>query len=163
MDARGMSESGELSVTDVVTVAGTTPEEAVRLAGALAAAWSTPHPILRALAAAAELVIASTTTGPAPAIGADGVVVGSAEVHDLRTENPPGTGIGGVVRTAHSGLQLGQRVLVGSESWLATEGAGPPAAALARAVAAAETGGGTAVLVAWNGSARAAITLRPGS
>lgn len=155
-----MSAGRGVRVTDVLTVAGTTPAEVLRLAGALADAWPTAHPVLRAIAAAAEPATGGTPAGPAVRVGGDGVVVGSAEVRDLSAEPAPGTGVSGVVRVAHSGLQLGQRVLVGSRAWLAAEGVEGPAAPLARACATAEAAGATAVLVAWNGSVRAVLTLR---
>lgn len=156
-----MSAERGLRVTDVVTAAGTTRAEVLRLAGALAGAGSATHPSLRAVAAAVvEAEPAAGGTAAGVPVGGDGVVVGSAEVRELCTQAAPGTGVGGVVRLAHSGLTLGRRVLVGSGAWLASQGVDPPAAPLEQACTAAATTGGTALLVAWNGSVRAVITLR---
>lgn len=156
-----MSTARGLRVTDVVTAAGTTRAEVLRLAGALAGAGSATHPSLRAVATAvAEAEPSAGGTAAGVPVGGDGVVVGSAEVRELCTEAAPGTGVGGVVRLAHAGLQLGRRVLVGSREWLASDGVAPPTGPLERACTTADTTGGIALLVAWNGSVHAVVTLR---
>ena len=152
------SRIAENRPVDVVTAAGVSRAEVRQLAGALASATAVGrlHPVLRALAA--EL---SAEAGGPSEVGGDGVAVGSAEVRDLRVEPAPGTGLGGVVRTAHSGLLLGRRVLLGGAAWLAAQGAGPAEGELARAYAAAGAAGTPAVLLAWSGTPRAVLTLRP--
>ncbi|MFD6090743.1 heavy metal translocating P-type ATPase [Oerskovia sp. NPDC060338] len=111
--------------------------------------------------------------------GADGVVIGSAQVFDFVSS--PGGGVSGLVRTAHSGLSPAgalnaHRVLVGRPSWLAEQGiafeaaepaspgddARPDAAGtdLRRAFDEAESTGATAVVVAWNGTAQGVLVLR---
>jgi P-type Cu+ transporter len=111
--------------------------------------------------------------------GADGVVIGSAQVFDFVSS--PGGGVSGLVRTAHSGLSPdgslnAQRVLVGRPSWLAEQGiafdVSEPAGAMGRAGSdnsgsdlrrafdEAETTGATAVVVAWNGAAQGVLVLR---
>ena len=70
----------------------------------------------------------------------------------------PGHGVSGVVRTAHSGVGLGRRVLVGKPAWLRDQGVDP--AAFQDAVDAAEADGATAVMVAWDGSPRGVLVLR---
>ncbi|WP_082379612.1 heavy metal translocating P-type ATPase [Cellulosimicrobium cellulans] len=143
------------------------------------------HPIARAIAAAARDLAAPRTVsvppvpetqdatsavpapqdaGASPGVGADGVVIGSLQAFDFRSA--PGGGVEAVVRAAHSGLSLGEgggltarRVLVGQPSWLAREGvASDPA--LDDAFAAAEATGASAVVVAWDGRARAMLVLR---
>ncbi|KZM77237.1 cation-translocating P-type ATPase [Cellulosimicrobium sp. I38E] len=143
------------------------------------------HPIARAIAAAARDLAAPRTVsvppvpetqdatsavptpqdaGASPGVGADGVVIGSLQAFDFRSA--PGGGVEAVVRTAHSGLSLGavggltaRRVLVGQPSWLAREGvASDPA--LDDAFATAEATGASAVVVAWDGRARAVLVLR---
>jgi len=89
-------------------------------------------------------------------VGADGVVVGSLEVRDF--VSGAGVGVSGVVRRAHSGLELARRVQVGRPSWLTEEGVEVPEPVLA-AVREGEEAGGTAVVVAWDGRARGAIVL----
>ena len=94
-----------------------------------------------------------STDGPT---GGDGVVIGADQVHDFRAE--AGHGVSGVVRTAHSGVGLGRRVLVGKPAWLRDQGIDP--AAFQDAVDAAEADGATAVMVAWDGSPRGVLVLR---
>ena len=77
-------------------------------------------------------------------------------MHDFRAE--AGHGVSGVVRTAHSGVGLGRRVLVGKPAWLRDQGIDP--AAFQDAVDAAEADGATAVMVAWDGSPRGVLVLR---
>ncbi|MEZ0446249.1 heavy metal translocating P-type ATPase [Cellulomonas sp. ICMP 17802] len=106
------------------------------------------HPIGRAVAAAA-----GTTDGPT---GGDGVVIGADQVLDFRAE--AGHGVSGVVRTAHSGVGLGRRVLVGRPAWLRDQGVDP--GAFQQPFDAAEADGATAVMVAWDGSPRGILVLR---
>lgn len=89
-------------------------------------------------------------------VGADGVPIGSDEVFEFRAT--AGRGVEGVVRTAHSGVGIGRRVLVGRPSWLAEKGVETDA--LQPGFDEAERGGATAVMVAWDGSARATLVVR---
>ncbi|MBX9244532.1 HAD-IC family P-type ATPase, partial [Actinotalea ferrariae] len=59
---------------------------------------------------------------------------------------------------AHSGLGMARRVLVGRPAWLREHGV--DTSALDERFAAAETGGATAVMAAWNGGARGVLVLR---
>jgi Cu+-exporting ATPase len=107
-------------------------------------------------------------------VGGDGVGIGALEVRDFRAH--PGGGVEGVVRVAHAGTTgtaaasgttsapggLGlnaRRVLVGRPSWLAEQGVRVDDA-LTTAVTRAQDSGATAVVVAWNGTARGVIRLR---
>ena len=124
--------------------------EVLRYAGAVEALAE--HPIARAVAEAA--------TGLAPeaaGVGGDGVGIGTDEVHEFRAE--AGRGVSGVVRTAHAGVGLARRVLVGRPAWLAQQGV-PADDDLGARFAAAEADGATAVLVAWDGAARGVLVLR---
>lgn len=89
-------------------------------------------------------------------VGADGVAIGADEVRDFRAD--AGRGVSGVVRTAHSGVGLARRVLVGRLGWLAEQGVRTDD--VAAAVAAAESDGATAVVAAWDGRARGVLVLR---
>ncbi len=82
--------------------------------------------------------------------------MGHAQVLDFRADS--GHGVSGVVRTAHAGVGLGRRVLVGRPGWLREQGVATDT--VDDAVAAAEQDGATAVVVAWDGSVRGAIVLR---
>ncbi|WP_405592692.1 heavy metal translocating P-type ATPase [Streptomyces sp. NBC_01190] len=105
-------------------------KEVLRLAGALEHASG--HPVARAIAArAAELI------GDLPAVADD-----FADV--------PGLGVRGTVD--------GHAVLVGREGLLLSAGV-PLTPAVAEAKAAAEKRGGTAVVVAWDGRARAVLVV----
>ncbi|RXR25413.1 copper-translocating P-type ATPase [Oerskovia turbata] len=168
---------------------------ALRLAGAVEGL--SEHPIAQAIAAAATRISVPTgarlsepagTGGHAGSdnsdaagveTGADGVVIGSAQVFDFVSS--PGGGVSGLVRTAHSGLSPdgglnAQRVLVGRPTWLAEQGVAfdvsEPAGTmgharsdttegeLRRVFDEAEATGATAVVVAWNGTAQGVLVLR---
>ncbi|WP_454042819.1 heavy metal translocating P-type ATPase [Cellulosimicrobium sp. Marseille-Q8652] len=148
--------------------------DALRHAGAVEAL--SEHPIARAIATAARDVSGSPVGAASPlpeTVGADGVRIGSLQAFDFRST--PGGGVEAVVRTAHSGLSLGsapgaagpggagslnaRRVLVGQPSWLADQGV-TTSPALDDTFADAERTGASAVVVAWDGAARAVLVLR---
>jgi Cu+-exporting ATPase len=157
LDKTGTVTAGRMQVVDVVAASGTSRGEVLRLAGAVEAL--SEHPIARAIAAAADADADAATGGPQPTagVGADGVAIGSDQVLDFR--NDAGSGVSGVVRTAHAGLGLGTRVLVGRPGWLAGEGV-TTSSDLVDAFQSAEAQGGTAVVVAWNGTGRGVVVLR---
>lgn len=150
LDKTGTVTEGRMALVDVLPAAGEDRDAVLRLAGAVEGLAE--HPIARAVAEAAAAV-AHATDG----VGGDGVVIGSDQVLDFRAE--AGHGVSGVVRTAHSGVGLSRRVLVGRPAWLATQGV-TPAEDLAQRIAAAEADGATAVVVAWDGAARGVLVLR---
>jgi len=90
------------------------------------------------------------------AVGADGVGVGTDQVTEF--VNEPGRGVIGVVRTAHVGIELTRRVLVGRPTWLREQGV--DTAPLDDVFASAEGDGATAVMAAWDGTARGVVVLR---
>jgi Cu+-exporting ATPase len=141
LDKTGTVTEGRMALVSVVGGA-----EVLRYAAAVE--QLAEHPIGRAIAAAA-----ASADGP---VGLDGVVIGADEVHDFRAE--AGHGVSGVVRTAHSGVGLGRRVLVGRPAWLQSVGVDP--APFREPFDAAEADGATAVMVAWDGSARGVLVLR---
>ncbi len=149
LDKTGTVTAGRMGLVDVVPLAGTDRDEVLRLAGAVEA--RAEHPIARAVAEAAEAL------APVPAgVGADGVPIGSDEVREFHAA--AGGGVVGVVRTAHAGVGLARRVLVGRLGWLGEQGVDTSAAT--DAVAAAEADGATAVVAAWDGAARGVLVLR---
>lgn len=170
LDKTGTVTQGRMELVEVV--ADGDADEVLRLAGAVES--RSEHPIARAIATAAlaaqtraaEIVGVAAAAGPAgpagkaaqvaPAVGADGVVVGSDQVTEFGNE--PGRGVVGTVRTAHSGLGLARRVLVGRPGWLRENGVATDA--FDARFEAAETGGATAVMAAWNGVARGVLVLR---
>ena len=173
LDKTGTITQGRMALTDVL-LPGTPPadaqteprtdapaaeaqvddarREALRLAAAVER--QAEHPIGAAVVAAWDELAAAApqVTG----VGQDGVQIGSDEVYDFSAV--AGRGVVGVVRTAHSGLQMGRRVLVGRPTWLAEQGV--DTAALTEGFAAAEADGATAVMVAWDGRARATLVVR---
>ena len=161
LDKTGTVTQGRMAVVDVLvtpgTAPGTAPDEVLRLAGAVE--QLAEHPIAAAIAAAA---VGGSSGDAAPsedssqATGADGVAIGADQVHDFRAE--AGRGVSGVVRTAHSGVGLGRRVLVGRPTWLREQGLATDA--LQERFDAAEADGATAVMVAWDGSVRGVVVLR---
>lgn len=150
LDKTGTVTEGRMAVVDVVAAQGTDAEEVLRYAGAVES--RSEHPIAQAVATAAA---ALPTPAPAPT-GADGVGIGSDEVTEFANE--AGRGVVGVVRLAHSGLEHAHRVLVGRPSWLRDQGI--DTTSLDGTFTAAESGGATAVMAAWNGVAHGVIVLR---
>ncbi|THA79897.1 heavy metal translocating P-type ATPase [Streptomyces sp. A0592] len=129
LDKTGTVTTGRMTLAGVVTAEGVDELELLRLAGSLEHA--SEHPIARAVATAAADRAGSL---PVP----EGF------------ENLAGLGVQGVVD--------GHAVLVGRERLLADWSITLPDG-LARAKAAAEAEGGTAVLVAWDGAARGVLTV----
>ncbi|QZN87708.1 cation-translocating P-type ATPase [Cellulomonas sp. C5510] len=164
LDKTGTVTEGRMALVDVLPAAGEDRAEVLRLAGAVEALAE--HPIARAVAEAAATGTAATRTadgtdddtGAAPAaVGADGVGIGSDQVHEFRAE--AGHGVSGVVRAAHAGVGLSRRVLVGRPRWLAAQGVTLDQD-LASRFDAAEADGATAVVAAWDGAARGVLVLR---
>ncbi len=171
LDKTGTITQGRMALTDVLvpastevgTAAGSTAgagktaddeqREALRFAAAVER--QAEHPIGAAVVAAWDELAAAGPRGAA-GVGGDGVQIGSDEVYDFSAV--AGRGVVGVVRTAHSGLGLGRRVLVGRPTWLAEQGV--DTAALTTGFEAAERDGATAVMVAWDGRARATLVVR---
>ncbi|MFB4193203.1 heavy metal translocating P-type ATPase [Streptomyces carpaticus] len=131
LDKTGTVTTGRMTLLAVRAAEGTDEAQVLRLAGALEGA--SEHPIAQAVAAGAAERL-GTTALPAPEDFA-GV---------------PGLGVRGVVE--------GHAVLVGRERLLAEWSIALPAA-LAEARDAAETAGRTAIVVAWDGAARAVLEV----
>lgn len=129
LDKTGTVTSGRMSLAGVIPAAGVDESELLRLAGALEHA--SEHPIAKAIA-----------TGAAARVG----VLPTPESFD----NRPGLGVHGVVD--------GHLVLVGRPALLA-EWSIEPDARVAASVAEAEAEGRTAVVVAWDGAVRGALTV----
>ncbi|MGW6642491.1 heavy metal translocating P-type ATPase [Streptomyces iakyrus] len=129
LDKTGTVTTGRMTLLAVHTAEGTDEAEVLRLAGALE--HSSEHPIARAVAAGALEKLGAL---PTP--------------EDFA--NVPGLGVQGVVE--------GHAVLVGRERLLADWAMGLPEG-LARAGAAAEEAGRTAIAVAWDGAARAVLEV----
>ncbi len=162
LDKTGTVTEGRMELVDVLVPAGTVGDdpqtEVLRYAGAVEGL--SEHPIARAIADAAAALGHSTddrTTARRNGVGDDGVVIGSDQVHEFRNE--AGRGVTGVVRTAHTGVGLGRRVLVGRPAWLSEQGIEPDDDLAAR-FSAAEGDGATAVMAAWDGAVRGVLVLR---
>ncbi|MCX4703015.1 cation-translocating P-type ATPase [Streptomyces sp. NBC_01373] len=129
LDKTGTVTTGRMALTAVHTAEGTEETDVLRLAGTLEHA--SEHPIARAVAAGALEKLGSL---PAP--------------EDFA--NVPGLGVQGIVD--------GHAVLVGRERLLADWAMELPEA-LGRAKEEAEAAGRTAVVVAWDGEARAVLEV----
>ncbi|WP_079135888.1 heavy metal translocating P-type ATPase [Streptomyces sp. MJM8645] len=129
LDKTGTVTTGRMALLAVHTAEGVDETEALRLAGALEHA--SEHPIAAAIATAA-----AERTGALP------------PVEDFR--NLPGRGVQGVVE--------GRTVVAGREALLADRAQHLPPV-LARAKAAAEAAGRTAIAVGWDGEARAVLEV----
>jgi Cu+-exporting ATPase len=155
LDKTGTVTQGRMELVETIAAPGVEAEEVLRFAGAVEA--RSEHPIARAIAAGAR---GTLTTGGAPEpsgqVGADGIAVGEDQVTEFANE--PGRGVTGVVRTAHSGVGLARRVLVGRPTWLREQGV--DTTALDEVFSAAEADGATAVMAAWSGAARGVLVLR---
>ncbi|WP_308036693.1 heavy metal translocating P-type ATPase [Cellulomonas xiejunii] len=173
LDKTGTVTAGRMALVDVVPAAGEDADEVHRLAAAVE--QLSEHPIARAIATPPAVTVQSGHPTPTPptgvtvqsshaaggrgvdvAVGADGVAIGADEVREFRAD--AGRGVSGVVRTAHSGVGLARRVLVGRLGWLDEQGVRTDE--VAAAVAAAEADGATAVVAAWDGRARGVLVLR---
>lgn len=152
LDKTGTVTEGRMALVDVLPVEGTSRDEALRFAAAVE--QLAEHPVARAIATASHEP--SDASGRAVEVGADGVAIGADQVHDFRAH--AGHGVSGVVRTAHSGVGLARRVLVGRTGWLRDEGV--DTTPVDDAVRRAEDDGATAVVVAWDGAARGVLVLR---
>ncbi|MFJ3275871.1 heavy metal translocating P-type ATPase [Streptomyces sp. NPDC086776] len=130
LDKTGTVTTGRMTLQDVHATADTDTTQVLRLAGALEHA--SEHPIARAVATGAR-----DRTGTALPVPED-------------FANLPGLGVQGVVE--------GHAVLVGREQLLAEWEIHLPEE-LARKKAAAEAAGRTAVVVAWDGEARAVLDV----
>ncbi|EYR63493.1 carbonate dehydratase [Actinotalea ferrariae CF5-4] len=137
LDKTGTVTTGRMTLQHVVPADGVDAAEALRLAATLENA--SEHPIAMAIAAGAV---------------DRGVTLG--EVGDFRST--PGRGVEGVVE--------GRTVLAGRAAWVTDAGAALPPV-LTAALDEAEEAGRTAVVVAWDGAARAVLvvadTLKPTS
>ncbi|MEU6546035.1 heavy metal translocating P-type ATPase [Streptomyces sp. NPDC046859] len=129
LDKTGTVTTGRMTLLAVHTAAGTAEEDVLRLAGALE--HSSEHPVARAVAEGARARLGSL---PAP--------------EDFA--NVPGLGVRGVVE--------GRAVLVGRESLLAEHESELPEK-LRQAREGAEAAGRTAIVVAWDGAARAVLEV----
>ncbi|MFJ7022206.1 heavy metal translocating P-type ATPase [Streptomyces sp. NPDC101117] len=129
LDKTGTVTTGRMTLLAVHTAAGTAEEDVLRLAGALE--HSSEHPVARAVADGARTRLGSL---PAP--------------EDFA--NVPGLGVRGVVE--------GHAVLVGRERLLAERDVRLPEE-LRQARENAETAGRTAIVVAWDGAARAVLEV----
>ncbi|MFB7656781.1 MULTISPECIES: heavy metal translocating P-type ATPase [unclassified Streptomyces] len=130
LDKTGTVTTGRMTLLAVHTAGATEEDDVLRLAGALEHA--SEHPVARAVADGALERLGGTLPTP----------------EDFA--NVPGLGVQGVVD--------GHAVLVGRERLL-TEWAMTLPADLARAKGEAETAGRTAVVVAWDGEARAVLEV----
>lgn len=151
LDKTGTVTEGRMRLVDVLVADGASRDEVLRFAGAVEA--QSEHPIARAIAAALP---GAVRDGVPAEVGADGVEIGSDQVTEFANE--AGHGVAGVVRTAHSGLDMGRRVLVGRPTWLRDQGV--DTTGLDAPFDAAEADGATAVMAAWNGNARGVLVLR---
>lgn len=129
LDKTGTVTTGRMALVDVVTASGTERVELLRLAGALEHA--SEHPIAQAVAR--------------------GAVAETGALPDVESfQNVPGKGVSGVVD--------GHAVIVGRSALLADWALTLPAD-LAEAKHHAEAAGRTAVLVAWDGTARGVLVV----
>ncbi|MBC7291825.1 MAG: copper-translocating P-type ATPase [Actinotalea sp.] len=129
LDKTGTVTTGRMTLQHVVPAEGTDATEALRLAATLENA--SEHPIATAVAAGAV---------------DRGLVLG--DVTDFRST--PGRGVEGTVE--------GRAVLAGRAAWVQAQGSALPAV-LSAALAEAEEAGRTAVVVAWDGHARAVLVV----
>ncbi|WP_336660147.1 heavy metal translocating P-type ATPase [Leucobacter sp. USHLN153] len=136
LDKTGTVTTGRMTLTGAELADGVDRLELLRLAGALEQA--SEHPIARAVAAGAIAELGRTP----------GANAGLPEVESFR--NSEGLGVTGVVE--------GHAVIVGKRALL-DEWAIPDAPELTDALAAAESSGSTAVLVAWDGALRGVLTV----
>ena len=129
LDKTGTVTTGKMTLVDAVTAPGEDTEEVLRIAGALEHA--SEHPIAQAIAAGAV-----ERVGDLPPVS--------------EFSNLEGLGVQGTVN--------GRSVLAGRSRLMQDSGIREPSE-LAKARATAEAAGHTAVLIAWDGAARAILTV----
>jgi Cu+-exporting ATPase len=167
LDKTGTVTAGAMALVDVVVPPGRRaadderdePDDSARaevLRWAAAVERGSEHPVASAIVAAADASGASASSAK------ESVSVGAAGssptlgVHDFVAT--AGRGVAGLVRAEHAGNDLSRRVLVGRPDWLVEQGV--RTGALDEAFSAAEADGATAVMAAWDGSARGVLVLR---
>jgi Cu+-exporting ATPase len=133
LDKTGTVTTGRMTLSNVVTAAGETRPEVLRLAAA--AERGSEHPIGRAIVAAAEAELADIPAAEAAEFSS--------------TESFASVQGEGVTATVD-----GHTVMVGRAEWMRREWSLELPGRLATAIAAAEADGGTAVVVAWDGNIR---------
>ncbi len=143
LDKTGTVTQGKMSV-ETVTGNGDT------LAYAAAVEALSEHPIAQAIVEFAKDNVPAEQQ-------LDGVDR-SFEVTEFK--NAAGGGVTGLLRLAHSGVNLSAKVLVGRPAWLAQEGVDINVPTLTAAFDQAETAGATVIAVAWNGTWQGMIALR---
>ncbi|MEV1289539.1 heavy metal translocating P-type ATPase [Micromonospora sp. NPDC049679] len=131
LDKTGTVTTGRMALVDVVTGAGETAEEVLRLAAAVEDASG--HPIARAVAAGARERLGMSL----PAVE--------------EFTSTEGRGV--------SGLVDGRAVLAGRRSWLAQEWALSATDDLVAAAQAAEEQGRTPIWVSWDGAVRGVLVV----
>ena len=131
LDKTGTVTTGRMALVDVVTDGSTTPDELLRLAGAVE--HGSEHPVARAVASGAVERLAAPLPDAATFVSTAGLGV--------------------------SGTVDGRTVVAGRPRWLADEWSMPLADHLASALAAAEGAGRTAVAVGWDGAARGLLVV----
>ncbi|RTL67988.1 MAG: copper-translocating P-type ATPase [Pseudonocardiaceae bacterium] len=141
LDKTGTVTTGRMELVDTHVADGEDPDEALRTAGAVED--GSEHPIARAIADAARA---------ADGAGLPGVSEFDA-VHGL--------GVRGVVSELVDNRVVAHAVLVGRPALLAKHDIELPAS-LAEAREKAESAGHTAVVVAWDGHARAVLSVADG-
>jgi Cu+-exporting ATPase len=129
LDKTGTVTTGRMTLSHIHTVSGVDEDDALRLAGALE--FASEHPIAKAISAAA-----ADRTGPLPAVS------------DFQSTE--GLGVQGIVD--------GKAVIAGRATFLA-DWSVPLDDELRDAKDVAEQKGHTAILVAWDGQARAVISV----
>ncbi|BDO40563.1 heavy metal translocating P-type ATPase [Cellulomonas sp. NTE-D12] len=159
LDKTGTITAGAMRLVDVLAADGVDADDVLAVAGAVER--GSQHPIAAAITAAAD---ERTTTSAAGAVDV-ATAVGTADMTSAAPEldvhdfvETPGRGVAGVVRAAHAGVGLARRVLVGRPAWLHEQGV--DTTPLDERFDAAEADGATAVMAAWDGSARGVLVLR---
>ena len=140
LDKTGTVTAGQMTLTDVIVDEGVDADEALRLAGSLE--HHSEHPIARAIARAAQERFSTLAT-----------------VEDF--QNVEGLGVQGVVHAqavGSDGATASHAVLVGRPRFLA-EWSQHLSDTLAAALERAQSTGGTAVVVGWDGKARGVLVV----
>ncbi|MDN5917517.1 MAG: heavy metal translocating P-type ATPase [Pseudonocardia sp.] len=155
LDKTGTITRGELSLVSVHPVRGQNPNEALRVAGAVES--GSEHPVGRAIVAAARERTGEDLPGVGefenrPGLGVAGIV------SELRVAGPVTDPVEPVPTSAREDTVVAHAVLVGRPALLAEHDVALPEE-LRTAQTAAETAGHTAVVVAWDGHARAVLAV----
>lgn len=150
LDKTGTITEGKMSVASVLG-----NPETLRLASAVES--KSEHPIALSIVSHYQRISVSLNETPNET-GKDGIEIGSDQVFDF-TSAPSG-GVSALIRKAHSGVKMSQKVVVGKYDWVRQQGATALSAELSEALETHQDQGEVVIVVAIDGASQGLIVLQ---